>query len=162
MTPAITTAIIAEEDEQRRRSCMGLDQQLVKSKYSVDETLEKIAGTYEGGYVKNGEMKQKNKNDLSLTFFFIFGFIGVIAAFIFVPPSSSWDLMGVCLDIVIGGIVAVISGIIGVTIKLEGEIKHIKVFTEKNETMVLLKVYNSEGYRSLDEDEILCIKNAIT
>ncbi len=172
-TAAATSAALAHERGEarnRRLSVRGVDQVLWLVKSDEDRVLETIANTFEGGYVKDGQVCIRH-NSIFSGGWAVGGFI-LVASILFIlefvvfkafssticGTSYSWGCslpFDINIASIISVVVAIVFGFYGG--RLDEEIDYINVSNIGNETSVLIDKYTSEGYRNIDEDALMRI-----
>ena len=150
-----TGQALEEEEErgrQRRMSQMGQDQILIKSKADKGRVLEAIASTYNNWFASKGKIYQKGERKIS------WSIVAIVSGTTFVIAGLLWWAL---LKLAYFDWWVLLIGSIAVGIfasyRLSGlseEINYIRVSTIGNETAVLIKKYDNDGYRNIDEDEL--------
>lgn len=165
-----TAAREAEEAKERRLSQIGKDQVLIQTKMSVDSVGNTIFKRWDNWCYKDGKIFEKRSKESYYVnlFVIVFALTGLVL-FVFwliVIHTLGW-LDYLPLDMVSGLIVSAIVGLMAVLFskpteeEINKEIDYIRISNLKNKTTVLIKVYTSDGYRNIDDDEILKISERI-
>lgn len=156
----------AEKTKQRRLSNMGKDQVLIETKMSGDAVGNAISKLWDNWYYKEGKIYQKRgeipfNGGVFLRISFLTG-IGLLLFWVIFVEITEW-IESIPLDRGSGFIVSVIVGLLfGIIIGFtDDEIDYIRITTLKNTTAVLIKIYDSDGYRNIDDDDILQISEQI-
>jgi len=150
-----------QESKQRRFSHMGRDQMVIETTDPIEVATEKIAGLYKEWYVKNAEVYEKKDSNYSPEAAIVFGFIAILAVTVWYAidhwhyPLSAWDTVGLLCGITF------ISGFLGIFLG-DNPIEYIRFSsTDKDLTRILIKIYDSDGRRNLDDDDLLKIKDML-
>ena len=152
-------ARLAEQARKRRMENKGHDQVFIKFRDSKKKVGDKVA-KLRSNWVFNGEKIIRNKEGLGMDWGVFLG-VGLLAALIL---SMGWvvyiSLCNFVCDSPIGlvhgfFIVSGIATIFGVVAGSENyAIDWIRISRERDITSLLVKIYNSEGHRNIDEDEL--------
>ena len=166
---AMQAAQEEEEAKHRRKSHMGHDQILIKSKLPVDKMGECIAGTFNNWRWEDGDIMRDPRNKKSpskLTTHFaayaaiIYGIVIAVQNGIRYYTSTQYynpwslDLMPngisiICLIVMLG-----ILSWSNVTDNASRTLDYIRISKIPGGSKVLLKIYDDDGERNLDEDEL--------
>lgn len=168
-TVAMETAIIAEqeeEDEQRRKSHMGNDQLLIETTLSVDTVGEKVASVFKNWYYKDYNIcrKRNSKFDFGMAFLCLFLSMIIFATMfilLWVFNIFSTDInTSIFISIAVSIIIAIICGI--ESAKTDDVVDWINISQSKNgNARILIKIYTSDGYRNINEDDLQDIKDVL-
>ena len=166
---AAASAAVAHEEEAargRRISHAGHDQLLLKVRGSVEATGKAISTLYDNWFWDSEDetLMKHNGREFSFIGACITGLIMVVvmmfSMIVFFPYGEGipWNpLTGVMLILAVSGAV----GSITVFFPTDDEIDYINIREHGNGCTVLLKRYDGDGRRNLDEDEILHIIDAL-
>ena len=159
-------AMLAESEKEKgmRQSHIGKDQVLIRIKAKKEEVLNTLAKTFDNWYIsgRDGGLYRKSNTlfewTTAIVGFILTGLVSGIAEVIwwsFQPGAWSWNSSNPynpwVFGAIVGGIVFVILGFSGAR---DTRIDYIRVKGDGDYTTTLLKIYDSEGYRNLDEDDL--------
>jgi len=160
----LATGLVMADQERsrgRRLRVKGRDQLLLKVKGSVDKVGKAIAKTFSNWYYKDGSIYRKR--DYPFDFLASFVFFSVTAIIL----TFAWILW--CPDTFLectypinlrsGTLISAIFGLIGGFLfgYRDEEVDFIRLSKLKKDTLVLIKIYDNDGFRNLDDDEITLI-----
>jgi len=153
------------EAEERRNRNKGHDQIYFESDYSGDRTGREIAKVFKWKWENNTLWKPKPRFNWSAFFIslfvmaFVLAFIGIFLEMssdrycydIFCGFSHAWIMLfaiplALFMALLLGG---------------DSSIDYITINEYEKKTYVLIKVYDSDGYRNVDDDKIHLIRNRI-
>jgi len=149
-----------ERARQRRMKVMGKDQILLKVKKSIDEAGEAIASTFSNWYYKDGRIYQKREYPFDFSGFIIAAFLVGLGLFIawFV---WCWDEIECNFPFSLrsGFLVTLFIGLcVGFRFGFEDEeVDYIRLTESNKHTLVLIKIYDEDGCRNIDDDQIQLI-----
>jgi hypothetical protein len=147
-----------EKSRNRRLSNIGSDQLLLKVKCSKDKVGNALKNMYSNWDYKNGVLSRTGELHFSWFGFFIAG--GLVGLVLFMAYSL-WELslnysqsvpswFNWINSIILTGI---LSGIFGYY-TYDNEISNVQLDESNGYTNVLIKVYDGDGYRNYDKNEI--------
>lgn len=142
----------SEKSRRRRLSQMGEDQILLHVKADVGKVAQTVADTFLNWKVKDGQIYEKDEYPINIGWFFG-GFITTLLAI--------WFFQSVIMDInpkwpsII--LISIIGGIALGRTMINNIVDHIHIGTLKDYTTVRIQKFDSDGYRNINEDEILRI-----
>jgi hypothetical protein len=161
-----TGMIIGEETEKskgRRMANRGQDQIFLKIKYSMENVGKEIASVYDNWKFKDGNIYiTSNPFDVFafIISFIVIGFL-VWLVFLMLGPSLFGCQYYFNCDIPIEywfygiAITSALSGFITYLLcRGDDELDYIKLGMSGEYTTVLIKKFDSDGYRNLDDDDI--------
>ena len=163
-TMAATSMMIAREEEdnkkRRFRNIHGetKDQIFLKFSEPKERVLKRLNDYYGTDDENDGALIYKNNNKFNAKAFFISFAVAffVILGIQWIIAEASWDYNTTVnffnvIDLIGGLVVGIFFALI---LNRDTEIDYIKVGTRKGQTTVLIKKYDSEGYRNIDEDDL--------
>lgn len=161
------------ENERRRKSRMGNDQVLFETKKGIDEIGNEIADIYRNWYYKSEEGSiYRTSRGIFGWGSFVGGLVSMIAIeifyFIFLVSMVCTDYRDrdLCIgtwypiDAIFSAWLAIGVGIlVGFVLHpVDTEVSYIRLTETKHGTRVLIKIYSSDGYRNIDDDELIKIE----
>lgn len=167
-----------EEDEakQRRIAYEGKDQVVFETPKDMDKIGEEIADIWSGTYYNSNEGSIYSKAKGKFGFGAAIGFAvlaWIILAIVWFCgayyldnyggasywEANEWFPIDLPMSIIVSIIVGIVFGFLNHPV--DEEIRYIKfssIDKGKNKTRILIKKYDYRGYRNIDEDDIMSIK----
>lgn len=144
----------------RRKCHLGEDQVLIKSKRKANSLLRDIAGMYENWFGEENKLMRK-KNKFNIGGFF--GFFGGMLFLWFSVYIISMMIGGYDYEFFTNWTIVIFSTILisflgGFLTGGDEEVDYIEIEDLGKERLIQLKVYNEDGYRNLDNKDILKIQ----
>jgi len=169
MAAANAARIDAEEDEKRRKSHMGYDQILIKTRAGFERIGPAIAELFKDKYYYDAEdetIYQRNKNKFgigraALTFTCLF--IGMILVDALLFHNATYENI---MPLIYYGIVSLVTGFcVGLTARFDRDTEwDIVEFrkSRKGANLILIRRYDGDGCRNLNEAVIHDIIEIVT